>query len=77
MTFAALGWEGELDWYRGMPTGKFEATVKGRIGPGKADEKSMRVLNRMVHWAPTGIEHEADQRRAEVIVAELGLATGS
>ena len=53
--FIALGWEADLDWYRGVLMGKFEAKVNGRIGPGRRDDKSMRVLNRMIHWAEEGI----------------------
>ena len=33
----------------------------------------MRVLNRFVHWTEEGIEYEADQRHAEIIIQELGL----
>ena len=62
----------DLDWYGGMVLGRFEAKVKGRIGPGKEDDKSMRVLNRVVHWAEEGIDYEADQRHAELIIQETG-----
>ena len=71
--FTALGYEADLDWYNKVLTQKFEAKVKGRLGPGKTDEKSKRVLNRVLHWTLSGIEHEADQRHAEIIVRELGL----
>ena len=46
--FTVLGWEVDLNWYRGMLMNKFEAKVKGRIGPAKGDEKVVRVLNRMI-----------------------------
>jgi len=75
--FTALGWEHQLDWYRGQVTSKFESKVKGRIGPAKDDLKSMRVLNRLVQWTSEGIEYEADQRHAELIIQELGLQEGS
>ncbi|MFM7989692.1 MAG: hypothetical protein ACKPKO_61305, partial [Candidatus Fonsibacter sp.] len=73
----ALGWNAELDWYREVLTNKFEAKVKGRIGPRKQDDKSMRVLNRTIQWTEKGIEYESDQRHAEIIVAEFGWGTGS
>ena len=60
-----------------MITSRCKSTVKARLGPGKEDMKSMRILNRVVHWAPTGIEYEEDQRHAEIIVKELGLASDS
>ena len=37
----------------------------------------MRVLNRIIHWTPSGIEYEADQRHAEIIVREWGLKPDS
>ena len=33
----------------------------------------MRVLNRVVQWTREGIEHEADQRHADILVTELAL----
>jgi hypothetical protein len=53
--FTAFGGESDLDWYRGVLMGKFEAKVNGRIGPGRRDDKSMRALNRMIHWTEEGI----------------------
>ena len=46
--------------------------VKGRLGPGPKDQKTMRVLNRIVEWTDKGIRYEADQRHAEIICKELG-----
>ena len=66
-----------LDWYRSTITSKFEAQVKGRMGPGKEYLKSMRVLNRIISWTTSGIEYDADQRHVEIIVRELGLETDS
>ena len=74
--FTAFVSECGLDWYRGVITERFESKVKGRSGPGRADGKSMRVLNRMNHWTPVGIEYEADQRHADIIVVELLLGEG-
>ena len=75
--FTALGWESQLDWYREKGTGRFESKVKGRIGPASGNEKSMRVLNRLVHWTSEGIEYEADQRHAELIIQGLSLKADS
>ena len=51
----------------------------GRIGPEPEDGKSMRLLNRVIEWRDDGINLEADQRHAEIIIKELGLldANGS
>ena len=56
---------------------RFEAKVKGRIGPVNEDSKSIRVLTRLVHWTDDGIEYAADQRHAKIIVREPNLKTES
>ena len=39
----------------------------------KKDIKSIRILNRIVTWTNQGLEYEADQRHAELIIQEVGL----
>ena len=70
--FTALGKEKDLDWYRKMIMERMSTKVKGRLGPGPKDQKTMRVLNRIVEWTDRGIRYEADQRHAEIICRELG-----
>ena len=50
---------------------------RGRIGPDAQDDKHIRILNRVVQWTEEGIEYEADQRHAEIIVSKLGLEKDS
>jgi hypothetical protein len=71
--FTMLGEERELDWFRQMIGQKFEVKFRGRLGPCQGDQKSMRILNRVVEWSEDGIRYEADQRHAEIIVKHLGL----
>ena len=47
------------------------------MGPGKEDEKSIRILNRIVEWSESGIIYEADQRHAEIIIKQMGLVKES
>ena len=70
--FTALGKEKDLDWYRQKIKDRMSTKVKGRIGPGPKDDKTMRVLNRIVEWTDAGIKHEADQQHAEITCKELG-----
>ena len=51
--------------------------MRGRIGPEDKDDKSIRILNRVVEWNESGITYEADQRHAEIIMRELGLTKES
>ena len=46
---------------------------RGRLGPGVNDDKSIRILNRVITLTDAGIEYEADQRHAELIVKGTGL----
>ena len=47
---------------------------KARLGPDKGDDKSVRILNRIIAWkCGFGINYEADQRHAEILVESLDL----
>ena len=70
--FTLLGSDADLDWFENEIK-KFEVTVRGRLGPGPDDVKSIRILNRIVEWSIDGLWHEADQRHAEIFVKELGM----
>ena len=54
---------------------RFEVTHNARLGPKPTDDNSVRILNRVISWTPQGIEMEADQRHAELIVDALGIET--
>ena len=45
----------------------------GKIWPEPGDNKSLRVLNRIVTWTEKGLELEGDQRHVEIIGEMLGL----
>ena len=66
-----------MDWFREQIKERLEVKVRGRLGPGKEDEKSIRILNRIVEWSESGIIYEADQRHAEIIVKQMGLSKES
>jgi hypothetical protein len=56
---------------------RFEVKFKGRLGPGRNDNKFVRVLNRIITWTGEGIQYEADQRHSEIIIRQLGLQEAS
>ena len=72
--FTVSGLEGDLDWFRAKIQERFEVKFRGRLGPGAEDDKSIRILNRVVEWSKEGIHYEVDQRHAELIVSQLGLS---
>ena len=75
--FTLLGSADNLDWFRKEISKRFEVKFRGRLGPGDKDDKSIRILNRVITWSDDGIEYEADQRHAELIIRHLGLKSDS
>ena len=69
--FTLLGSDADLDWFEREVKGKFEVKVRGRLGPGADDLKSIRILNRIIEWTQDGLWYEADQRHAEIFVKDL------
>ena len=61
-----------MDWFRKSIKATYEVSVKGGLGPDDKDDKSVRLLNRVIEWTKDGISCEADQRHAEIIVKQLG-----
>ena len=48
-------------------------SVKQQIlGPGEGMQQQVRILNRLLTWINNGIEYEADQRHADIIIKQLG-----
>ena len=44
-----------------------------RLGPGKDEQRSVTILNRILEWTDEGINYEADARHAEQVVRDLGV----
>ena len=70
--FTSCGPETAIEWFKAKISGRYESK-HDVLGPGAKHQKSIRVLNRVLSWTPQGIEYEADQRHADIIVSELGL----
>merc|ERR1712074_124440 len=75
--FTILAQDLQLDWFREQIARRFEVKFRGRLGPTEKDDRAIRILNRVVTWTSEGIEYEADQRHAEIIVEHLGLSRSS
>ena len=52
---------------------RYELACGGRIGPGAADVKELRMLNRIIRWTTKGVEYDADPRQVEKLLAEIEL----
>ncbi len=61
------------DWMEAAIGEHHDLDISPRMGPGPADAKEGRVLNRVIRWCEDRIEYEADPRQVERLVAECGL----
>ena len=76
--FTVGGFAEDLDWFRRMISEKCEVKFRARLGDDPKDEKSVRILNRVLEWRNGfGILYEADQRHGDILVKELGLSSES
>ena len=65
--FTMAGNSENLDWFRGEISARMDVKFRARLGGDSGDDKSVRLLHRIVEWTKEGIMYEADQRRAEII----------
>ena len=68
--FLVTGWRSDLLWLRDKLGSKCEIKTH-LLGP--EDEQEINILNRVTRWSLHGLEYEADQRHAELVIKELGL----
>ena len=69
-----LGTDSSLDEVQSAMKKRYEVKIRGRLGPGPEDDKSIRILIRILEWTPGVLVYEADQRHSEIIVEQLGFA---
>ena len=71
--FTSTGPKSALDWLEKSLLSEYELSIGPRLGPGPADDKEGRALNRVVRWTQDGLEYEADPRQIEKLVLDCGL----
>ena len=62
-----------MDWFEAEIQIHYDVTLRGRLGPGDADDKQATLLNHVISWTQNGIEIEADPRHAERLVRQLNV----
>ena len=72
--FTILGNDSDPDYFEASIKKEFDVKVRGRLGSGKHDTKSIRILNRIIQWMSVGLRIEADPRHVEILMKEMGLA---
>ena len=62
-----------MDWFRTQISSKYSVKFRWRLGPRRGDDKSIRILNRIIQCEDYAIVYGADQRHAEIVTKQLGL----
>ena len=73
--FTVLGSGCSLDKFREYVNTCTQVKFKARIGG--AGKEATRILNRVVQDTKEGLEYEADQRHAEIVIRDMGLKADS
>ena len=74
--FTFLGDDPSLKWITAELKKVYELKVRATLGPENSDDKSVRILSRIVSWNEQGIQYEPDQRHVETVIKTLGLEKG-
>ena len=70
---AIIGEQAELEWLQGELEQKMRLKRRGLLGPDKEDDKSVRLLNRIITYGDNEITWEADARHVEIVLRDLNL----
>ena len=74
--FTNIGSEEDLDWFKSKIKESFQFKHKARLGPDGKDDKSVKILSRIITWEDGfGIKYEADQRHGDILVESMKLHT--
>ena len=71
--FTFLGDDENLQWCTEQTELVYNIKMKGKLGPGRDDEKSIRILNKFLELRRGCLAYEADPRHAEIAIKALGL----
>ena len=66
-------WNRPSDWFWFQIHNKFQREHTGRTGLQESDLKDIRILIRVATWIERGVTYEADRRRVEICLQEVGL----
>ena len=72
--FTGVGAKAELEWLADQLAKHWAIDLRGILGPPSMPDAdhSIVILNRLVTWSDKGIELEADPRRVELLLKEVG-----
>ena len=63
----------QVSWVKTLMSTRYEIKIRGVLGDEKTDDKSIRILNRLLEWRKSGITYEADPRHVEIVLNDLDM----
>ena len=75
--FMFVGLDEDLDYVEKLLKDKYELKVRGRLGSGQNDKKSIDMLGRTIKLHEWGITWEGDGRHRKLIMEQFGLCENS
>ncbi len=70
--FTVAGPTDSLLWLKDGMENKYDVKTS-ILGPEEGMEREIRVLNRTLRWTDGGLQYEADQRHADIIIQQMGM----
>ena len=71
--FTSLATRDQCDWLANELRKHVDLKVRGILGSGPKDNKSVRILNRIVSCDGDGVTYESDQRHTGSIIKQLDM----
>ena len=70
--FAIVGPAAQIGWLSRKMQERYDIKLDV-LGPDEGQQREVKILNRILRWTDGGLEYEADQRHAELLIKEMGL----
>ena len=70
--FAVTASSSQLKWLKEKMGSKYDIKMDV-LGPEEGQEREVKILSRVIRWTNTGLEYEADQRHADLLIKEMKL----
>ena len=70
--FAVTASTPQSEWLKSKMKSKYDIKMD-ILGHDEGQEKEVEILSRVIRWTTEGLEYEADQRHADLLVKEMGV----
>ena len=75
--FTFLGEDAACDWATTIMMEEYDIKLRGRLGPGKNDDKQITIPNICLERRKDELHYEPDPPHAEILIREMGVASSA